>query len=169
MRVNEIKRGVSVRFTADAGLEVEKAYVIHSVDLLSHTVRLEQVRGSYSIDHIEGLQIADAQSGTATIPASEAGFLGDAVIAGIPRNLPKQDAPKDGGDVDSIELPVLDPLEGMPTVALLDTLELHLHKLAEHPDPVVKYHARSALRIQWHLEAGGGTEKENSAIEDGDD
>lgn len=154
MKLENLKLGVKVQFIEAAGLG-DKEYDIHSVDQMSWTVRLDGVMGSYSIDHIVGLDASP------TIPADEIGTLRTAAVfpSDAPRVLPKIENPKSDDDAPPTNGPaenplsIFDALRGMDAIDLLDALEGHLRALVAYPDPIVKYHARNALIIQWAIEA----------------
>lgn len=156
MKLEDLKHGRTVRFIEASGLSVDRDYVIHSVDSTSWTVRLDGVMGSYSIDHIVGFDM------TPTIPSEESGTLRTAAAypSGAPRVLPKPEhSVEEGseeprpkvGDVKTHS--IFDALQGLEVVDLLDAMEGHLKALISHPDPMVKYHARNALMIQWTIES----------------
>lgn len=169
MKLEDLKHGKTVRFIDASGLATDEEYTIHSVDSMSWTVRLDGVMGSYSIDHIVGFD------STPTIPSDESGTLRTAAAfpTGAPRQLPKLEEPPvdDDDDETSVtrsEVPsIFEALYGMDVVDLLDAMEGHLRTLTAHPDPLVKYHARNALMIQWTIEGlpGGETKKEEEKEE----
>lgn len=153
MKIEDLKHGKEVQFIEAAGLG-DKKYVVHSIDQMSWTVRLNGAMGSYSIDHIIGF---DA---TPTIPTNEVGTLRTAAAfpTSVPRVLPQPENPKtedgDSEEDSTTTIPsVFDALRGLEVVDLLDALESHLQALAAHPDPLVKYHARNAIMIQWTIES----------------
>lgn len=156
MRPDDLKKGVRVRFVEESGLDPDREYIIFTKDLTAWSVRLEGEMGSYSIDHIAGINLSPS------IPNDQTGMLEDAAqpsnVAEIPKKLPSVETGLHEVSNDAAVMRIVGTLEGMDAPDLLDAMESHLLELCKHPDPSVKYHARSALQIQWYLEGGGGSE-----------
>lgn len=156
MKVDDLRHGSHVKFTADSGLDPSETYTIHSIDTTAWAVRVEGKMGSFSLDHVVGLDISP------TVPAGETGTIGrGAIPSGLQRDLSTPaSAPKVPGDEEpntpngsaTVSPSVLGMFKGINTAELLGLLEHHLTELVAHPDGIVRHHAKNALVIFWLLE-----------------
>ena len=126
----KIRPGLRVKMLPAAGLDTDEEYEIASYDHLSDTVRLIGVVGSFSIYHIEGMELRPH------IPAEEAGVTSSLE----PSATDIEDVIKTSAIADLDE------------PALMAAIETHLAAIINgSEDAKARYNARMTLLLFYHL------------------
>jgi len=129
---DDLRAGLEVRMKAESGLDTDTTYRIHSYDPISDTVRLEGVLGSFSVWHIEGIELRPH------IPAEEAGV--------------SEGTPSEEETERLLKTSAVAGLDGASTMALIEThLVCIINACTDEATQKFAYHARMALLLFYHL------------------